>query len=46
MTSQKLPFCLEDNKDMDRKEYYDGVNLLGSVKDGIKSEKPGNRVNY
>lgn len=36
MTSQKLPFYLEGNKDMDIKEYYDDVNLLGSIKDGIK----------
>lgn len=36
MTSQKLPFYLADNKDMDIKEYYDDVNLLASVEDGIK----------
>lgn len=34
--TQKLLFCLEDNRDVDTKEYWEDVNFLGGVKGGTE----------
>lgn len=46
MTFSKLLFYLEDNRDVDTKEYWDDINLLRSFKGGIEREVPGSTVSY